>query len=442
MRGLSIKYVFLITVDSLRYDYSKKYMTFMNNFFEKHGTIYNKVYTHGPGTPASFPAILTSSYPLMYKGYPYITRQRKLLSEVLKSNGFITIGIAPNPYLSRFFGYSRGYSIYLDEFNLFSWNSKKDISKKTLKRIFKTVLGNDKADVVKYLKHFALFGNPITISANKLTKISLEILKRTIKKTRGKKKLFMWIHYMNVHSPYFPSLKHMIKNNINIYDIIITNMKKIKNDINDKIIQNLRKLYASCVQDTDTAIKTFIDHLNDYNILDESLIIITSDHGEELYETGSFGHPPKLSELILRVPLYVYPRMDKKEINTLKGLIDLSPSILAITKIYKKISSWWGKPTLFSETENKYIIAESGHTDQSSYISREHFQYAIITERYKLIYKPYNGVVRLYDLSKSYMEQSLSLSANNDIVKELLNIIKNHIKDVLRTNIKVVFRQL
>ncbi|WP_297437278.1 sulfatase-like hydrolase/transferase, partial [Thermococcus sp.] len=91
----------LITVDSLRWDtiftqegQIREDLTFFRSIL-KNSIIFRNAFSNGAGTPACFPSIMTSTYPLMYGGYRGISnKKRKPIAEVLKKEGFFTLGIS------------------------------------------------------------------------------------------------------------------------------------------------------------------------------------------------------------------------------------------------------------------------------------------------------------------------------------------------------------
>ena len=64
--------------------------------------------------------------------------------------------------------------------------------------------------------------------------------------------------------------------------------------------------YASRVKQLDTALGTFLDALRSLGLYDESIVILTSDHGDSLGEDGRFGHAYTIYPEILRIPLLVH----------------------------------------------------------------------------------------------------------------------------------------
>jgi arylsulfatase A-like enzyme len=76
--------------------------------------------------------------------------------------------------------------------------------------------------------------------------------------------------------------------------------------------------------------------LDELDLTRRTLVIITSDHGEEFYEHGTFGHGDTLYDPALHVPLIFYAPgfvPAGKRIPTELGLIDLAPTVIDLLRL-------------------------------------------------------------------------------------------------------------
>lgn len=109
----------------------------------------------------------------------------------------------------------------------------------------------------------------------------------------------------------------------------------------------IRALYDGEVRTLDDQIGLFIDKLEELGLLDDTIVIITSDHGEELLERGNVGHSScslagTLYEEAIRVPLVVrYPRRlpRGKVVNTQVSQIDIMPTIFDLLELQMPVES-------------------------------------------------------------------------------------------------------
>ena len=99
--------ILLITIDALRadhvgyYGYKRKTSPAIDKL-AKQSIVFKNAFSNGPFTPAAFPSILASVYPLQYGNYTPLPKQATLVSEVLKKAKYKTAGFHSNPYLSKF----------------------------------------------------------------------------------------------------------------------------------------------------------------------------------------------------------------------------------------------------------------------------------------------------------------------------------------------------
>lgn len=88
-------------------------------------------------------------------------------------------------------------------------------------------------------------------------------------------------------------------------------------------------LYPRCVEFLDYGVNQVIESLRNKGVLDETLILFLSDHGEGLGDHDLVGHVEQLYDSLLHVPLIMrYPPLGKgKRISGLVSIIDLMPTI-------------------------------------------------------------------------------------------------------------------
>ncbi len=81
-------------------------------------------------------------------------------------------------------------------------------------------------------------------------------------------------------------------------------------NLSDRDMDHVRALYDSNVSYQDDLLGQLMKTLESWGVLEQTMIIITADHGDELWEQGRFGHGASLQETLQHVPLLVhYPAM-------------------------------------------------------------------------------------------------------------------------------------
>ena len=76
-------------------------------------------------------------------------------------------------------------------------------------------------------------------------------------------------------------------------------------DVAPAALERMRHLYARSVRLMDDWLRDLLDDLDRRGILDRTLVIVTSDHGENFGEGGLMGHAFSLDQRLLRVPLVI-----------------------------------------------------------------------------------------------------------------------------------------
>jgi len=448
--------IILITIDALRADHLG-YMGYNKNItpnidkLSKESVVFTNAYSTGPVTPHSFPGILTSTYPFDYNGPAKIDRGRILISEVLKSNGYITAAFHSNPYLSDFLGFNKGWDYFEDisPSDFFSFNSKKNKTNKInlfLKLLFKKFTLNFSPYlffITKYLR-YRITKNENIIPSSKVKASFLNLIaKEFINSLNGKNKsFFLWIHYMDVHDPYL-SLNTYLYNAIpNFWEYTFDQIRGLKDFYKKKpfykfIKNHLEKcieLYDEGIGYLDSQIGDLLKFLKDKQIYNKSIIILTADHGDEFFEHEGFSHLPKLYNELLHVPLLIKLVNNKPlKINKTISLIDLSPTICSLIEI--SIPKFFKGRNLF-ENQNLPIFYQtiSDSIPESNFLifnlkSLSQCKLACQFQGWKYIIDYGTEKEELYNLISDPKETKNLLFKEINTVKAMKNLIEEFIKN-------------
>lgn len=149
------------------------------------------------------------------------------------------------------------------------------------------------------------------------------------------KPFLLWLHTFEVHDPFAPkepynSLFDQLDgyNHVTFFDLVEAN--KLEPDpVRD---QAYRLRYDQGIVSLDDRLGAFLEGLSQ-EVLDSTVIIVTSDHGEAFGEHGKVWHANGVYDEELHVPLYIrIPGMAGRKIETPVSLIDLAPTIFSFTK--------------------------------------------------------------------------------------------------------------
>lgn len=113
-----------------------------------------------------------------------------------------------------------------------------------------------------------------------------------------------------------------------------------------KEIQQVRALYDGCTRQFDDCVDRILTSLKSNGLLDNTVVIVTADHGDDLYEPGvTLGHGLTFNGGLQanHVPMIVHvPGLDPQVIPETVRLIDVAPTIADLTGV-EKSPTWQGK---------------------------------------------------------------------------------------------------
>lgn len=157
-----------------------------------------------------------------------------------------------------------------------------------------------------------------------------------------KERFFAYIHYMDVHMPYakndFNNLftgekenKYFIAGEVSQHQV---RDWTAQNKLSQQDKQFCIGLYDGQIRLVDRQIERIIQALKEKGIYDNTLVVITADHGEEFWDHGNFEHAHSLYNEIIHIPLVIVGnRVPSAEVKKYVSLIDLMPTVLKLTQI-------------------------------------------------------------------------------------------------------------
>jgi arylsulfatase A-like enzyme len=142
---------------------------------------------------------------------------------------------------------------------------------------------------------------------------------------------FAYIHLMPPHQPYTPSRPYL-----DMFDDGWAPPPKKKHRLavghTEQRTKEVRRSYDQFIANLDAEFGRLLDGLESSGVLENSYVILTSDHGE-IFERGAHGHSmPLVFEPNIRVPLLVSApgQRERKDVHALTSNVDLLPSLLHI----------------------------------------------------------------------------------------------------------------
>lgn len=285
------------------------------------GVAFTQAVSHGPATPYAFPALFTSTQPLDHGGYERIAPERRLLSEALADAGHRCVGVHGNPWLGEKYGYARGYDAYHDvgEFTL-----------PLLDRTRELLIDRFGLDHPVYRAAQTAYRRaqgPIQRLRNDTGEAAEVTVARGALRDGSD---FVWMHLLAPHAPYDPPERHREWADVPA-DVdgtaLSTRAQRDPDGLTDTECETIERLYAASVRHADEQVDAVLDAATD-----ETLVVVTADHGEALFEHGQVGHEPALYDELVHVPLLVRPPasspVDTGQVDTQVRHVDVAPTIL------------------------------------------------------------------------------------------------------------------
>lgn len=379
-----MKNVLLVTVDSLRADhvgyhgYDRDTTPNLDSMAES-SHVFTNAFSNGCSTRRSFPSILTATYPLMYGGFEKISEDRTLVSEAFDDTGYSTGGFQSNPHLLEEFGYGRGFDKY------FGSNTEAS-STSRLRQFVKQTFADDGV-VFRTLKvAFDYSERVIGYNPGEPFVKADEKTDEALKWVRGvDDPVFLWVHYMDVHHPYHPPEEHQLafrESTVSKRESVKLRRKMLEEpeDVSDEELQTILDLYDGEIRFFDAEMHRLIQGVKDY-LSGETVVAVTSDHGDEFNDHHGFAHYDTFYDELLHVPLLL--DVDGSgEYNELVSLLDLAPTLLdyAGVDIPETFVGESFASVIQGETWDKgAVIAESGSLDP------EDFRCSYRTKQWKYI---------------------------------------------------------
>jgi arylsulfatase A-like enzyme len=282
---------------------------------------------------SSHASIFTGVYPSWHRahfdadheaGRP-LDERYPTLAEILAGKGFDTVGIIANYlYLAPGFGLDRGFE-YLDSSGPVVFL---EATKPFLLR----------EHVRNFLKRFSQPWEYDTMfrRAEDINQAALAVLSR--EQAQGLK-FFCFLNYMDAHWPYLPPAPfatlypgYAPSIPTNYYSAMEREILTLRRPISQRERQHLLSQYDGGIAYMDWALGRLVEQLQQRGLYDNTLLIVTSDHGEAFGERAMVGHALSVYQDMVHVPLLIkYPGENGRAVvDESVSLADLMPTILAV----------------------------------------------------------------------------------------------------------------
>jgi len=176
-------------------------------------------------------------------------------------------------------------------------------------------------------------------------------------KNRDKDKpYFGYLFYESTHARYSFSEKHVVRSDyLKNLDYVGLSRKELAPKID-----GMKARYDNAAYSIDMQLQRLVSFLQQTNEMDNTLLIITGDHGEEFMERGRWGHNSSFTDWQIRVPLIVWiPQSQPRTIDQRTSHMDIGPTILKRLGVQNPTRDYSLGLDLASPVDNRTITVAS-----------------------------------------------------------------------------------
>lgn len=297
--------VLFISLDTLRaqnlslYGYQRQTSPNLERWGKK-GVVFEQAFATAPWTLPTHASLFTGRRvtELSTQWYVPLDPTYPTLAEVLSRNGYAAAGFVGNHfYCNTDTGLARGFSTYHD----YSPSAGKAIFSSALTR---EVFEHDY--IRRALNFYDIYGRR---SAGQVTGDFLNWL-ATVEDQRP---FFAFLNYFDVHDPYLPPAPFDSKFGPSLTasdrDFLGNWWDIHKQGLPAEKVALAQRAYDSCIAFLDDHVGKLLDELDRRGVLDNTVVVLVSDHGEHFGEHNLFCHGNSLYRELLHVPLVmIYPK--------------------------------------------------------------------------------------------------------------------------------------
>ncbi len=162
---------------------------------------------------------------------------------------------------------------------------------------------------------------------------------------------FTFMFFESTHAPYqFPPESIIRKDFLEDFDYSTVDIKEN--------ISKIKNRYINASRHLDSQIGKVLQHLKEKSLLDNSIVIITGDHGEEFFEKNHWGHNSSFVQEQIRVPLVLHiPKNKPSVVTKMSSHLDITPTILPLLGVTNPHTDYsHGKNLLSPNYQREYVV--------------------------------------------------------------------------------------
>ncbi len=359
-KGLTAPNIVIVAVDTLRADYLQAYNPDARpktpNLVALAGdaVVFQNAIAQSSWTKASFGSIFSGMYPEAHRATSKVSalpQDVMTFAEVLHDGGYYTRGFSNNPNITSIFNYNQGFVDYTDLKPNLYFGAKGSCEKLIGYDILRKVVQVFNSKILRGRIVITDFYQPAPV----VTDAGLDWIDSD---RRPKDAPFLlFLHYMDPHDPYRDP-KRPGKGYARV---------QMANPDPEKWMEALIRSYSYEIEYMDEHVGRLIAGLKQRGLYDDTLIVFTSDHGEEFHEHGGWWHGLSLYDEQIKIPLMMkLPGNAAKGqyINDLARHVDIAPTLAKFAGLQSS-EKWQGQPLLTDQmtSNNQGVEFVHSHLD-------------------------------------------------------------------------------
>jgi len=283
------------------------------------------------------------------------------LAEVLSKHGYVTGGfVANNAFCRVENGLARGFSHYEDYVA-----SVRELARSS--SLIRFAFG-DACGATWVRRMLGYYERLDRKPAPRVTKDFL----RWIDRIPSERPFFAFLNYFDAHQPYLPPADFAQKfghtDLLNKYLTRYDHKPCLPSNTTAEEIESIHNAYDGSIAYLDYSLKKLFDELKQRDLLDRTLVILVSDHGEEFGDHSIIGHSTDLHiqsirvPLILRLPGIVPTDVTVQEPVTLRDMPATVINLLGLSddRLFpgRSLSRYWIEPKMEGTENNTLVLSE------------------------------------------------------------------------------------
>jgi arylsulfatase A-like enzyme len=425
--------VILIMTDTLRPDRLEAYGNPRQTAptlarMAREGALFKDAQSQATWTKVSTPALLTSLYPLTtgVRDFPdRVPSAAVTLAEAFRQGGYTTLGFTSAPFTGAFSNLHQGYE--------------------------------------------ELYESPLALPSSKTSRPITNLLLPWLDEHRDEP-FFAFVHYFDPHAPYRPDPPYdslweeptwaeehqrntdkataAIQDEERRGDSMVMPAEFKAAGVDLKTFRHRELLwYDGSIREMDTEVERLMERLRELGLDQNTLVVFTSDHGEEFYEHSLPGHGQSAYAELTHVPLIVrYPNVVHagQVIDETVGLVDVMPTMLSLARLpvpeeaqgqslapllrgVPGAGSWKPRPVFTDRPAAPHFASPAPRASET---------FSVIHEGWKLLWNIHRPAgapeYELYDHRRDPGDLRNVAAQHPDVVRRLAKLVDGWRKDSLR----------